>query len=97
MFIGKVVGTVVSTAKSERLEQLKLLVVQQLDTEVNFTGVYVVAVDTVGSGVGEVVLYSLGSSARQTDLTHNKPVDAVISAIIDSWDIEGVVKFRKDD
>jgi microcompartment protein CcmK/EutM len=50
---------------------------------------YVVAVDSVGAGVGEVILYATGSSARQTAVTKDSPVDAVIMAIVDSFDIEG--------
>jgi microcompartment protein CcmK/EutM len=48
-----------------------------------------VAVDSVGAGVGEVILYATGSSARQTAVTKDRPVDAVIMAIVDSFDIEG--------
>ena len=49
----------------------------------------------VGAGVGEMVLFAAGSSARQTVATDNKPVDAVIMAIVDSWEIDGVEKYRK--
>ena len=59
------------------------------------TGESVVAVDAVGAGVGEMVLFAAGSSARQTVATDNKPVDAVIMAIVDSWEIDGVEKYRK--
>ena len=59
------------------------------------TGESVVAVDAVGAGVGEMVLFAQGSSARQTVATDNKPVDAVIMAIVDSWEIEGEEKYRK--
>ena len=48
---------------------------------------FVVAVDSVGAGVGEVVLYASGSSARQTTHTKDKPVDAVIMAIVDKLDV----------
>jgi microcompartment protein CcmK/EutM len=56
----------------------------------------VVAVDAVGSGVGEVVLYASGSSARQTVLTDKRPVDAVIMAIVDTWEVEGQERYRKN-
>jgi len=52
-------------------------------------------VDAVGAGVGEMVLFASGSSARQTAATDNKPVDAVVMAIVDSWEIEGDEKYRK--
>ncbi|MBX7258898.1 MAG: EutN/CcmL family microcompartment protein, partial [Candidatus Hydrogenedentes bacterium] len=60
------------------------------------TGGYVVAVDAVGAGIGEVVLVASGSSARLTEATRDRPSDAVIMAIVDSWDIDGVIKWRKD-
>jgi microcompartment protein CcmK/EutM len=46
-----------------------------------------IAVDSVGAGVGETVLVATGSSSRQTEITKNKPVDAVIMAIVDKIDI----------
>jgi microcompartment protein CcmK/EutM len=96
MLIGKVVGTVVSTAKDEKMQSLRLMVVRQLTIDGQESGGYVVAVDAVGSGVGEVVLYASGSSARQTVLTDKRPVDAVIMAIVDTWEVDGQVRYRKD-
>lgn len=89
MKMGRVVGSVVATRKDEKLEGLKLLLVQNLDIEMAFEKGYVVAIDTVGAGAGEVVLYATGSSARQTTLTDGKPVDAVIMAIVDEYDVRG--------
>ncbi len=97
MQIGRVAGTVVSTAKEPTLEGRKLLVVRILDLDAKETGAYVVAVDAVGAGVGEVVLIAQGSSARLTEATRDLPSDAVIMAIIDSWDIEGRTQWRKSD
>jgi microcompartment protein CcmK/EutM len=45
--------------------------------------------------VGEVVLYATGSSARQTRLTKDRPCDAVIMAIVDTWEVGGEVRYRK--
>jgi microcompartment protein CcmK/EutM len=90
-----VAGTLVSSRKDELLEGMKFLVVRQLSTENEETGGYVVAVDAVGAGVGEVVMYASGSSARQTILTKDKPCDAVIMAIVDTWEVDGDVKYRK--
>lgn len=95
MLIGRVEGTVVATRKDERLLDLKLLLVRNLDVRGAPASGYHVAVDAVGAGVGEVVLYATGSAARQTDLTDARPVDAVIMAIVDTWDIEGVTVFEK--
>jgi len=86
---------VVATAKEASLEGRKLLVVNFLDMNANETGAYVVAVDAIGANVGEVVLVAQGSSARMTETTQNRPSDAVIMAIIDSWDVEGTTKYRK--
>ena len=60
------------------------------------TGGHVVAADAVGAGPGELVLIAAGSSARQTLATQNRPCDAVIMAIVDSWEIGGVDKYKKD-
>ena len=95
MHLGRVAGTLVSSRKDELLEGMKFLVVRQLSTDNEETGGYVVAVDAVGAGVGEVVMYASGSSARQTTLTKDKPCDAVIMAIVDIWEIDGDVKYRK--
>ncbi len=89
MQLGRIVGTVVASRKDQSLESLKLLVVANLSTTLEREGGYVVAVDSVGAGVGEVILYATGSSARQTAVTKDRPVDAVIMAIVDSFDIEG--------
>jgi microcompartment protein CcmK/EutM len=89
MRLGRIVGSVVSTRKDPSLESLKLLVVENLGTNLEKEGGYVVAVDSVGAGVGEVILYATGSSARQTKITKDRPVDAVIMAIVDSFDVEG--------
>ena len=95
MLIGRVVGSVVATQKDEKLEGLKLLVVQVHNHRNEARPQYVVAVDSVQAGPGDVVLYATGSSARQTHLTDNKPCDAVIMAIVDSWDVDGEVVYEK--
>lgn len=97
MLLAKVVGTVVSTRKEPRIEGLKLLVCKAVDLEGKETGAYVVAADAVQAGIGDVVMYATGSSARQTKATENRPIDAVIMAIVDTWEVDGVVKYRKDE
>ena len=96
MLIGKVVGTVVATQKDERMEGLRLMVVRQVSVDGKETSSYVVAVDAVGSGVGEYVLYASGSSARQTTVTDKRPCDAVIMAIVDMWEVDGQVRYRQE-
>lgn len=87
MLLGKVIGTVWSTRKDENLVGAKFLIVRELDLDYKPLDNYVVAVDSVGAGVGEIVLAAQGSSARQTTFTKNKPVDAVIMSIVDKLDI----------
>ena len=88
MLLGKVIGQVWATRKDKKLIGFKLLVVRHVELDYKPKKTYVVAADTVGAGVGEIVLITTGSSARQSELTQGKPVDAVISAIIDKLDIE---------
>jgi microcompartment protein CcmK/EutM len=95
MFLGKVVGTLVATQKEPSLDGLRFMVVQRLDSEGAIQSGYVVAADAVGAGIGEVVMVATGSSARQTRLTDKRPCDAVIMAIVDTWEVEGVEKYRK--
>ena len=96
MTLGKVVGTVVATRKEATLDGLKFMVVRAVDPEGRETVGHVVAAEAVGAGPGEMVLIATGSSARQTVATQNRPCDAVIMAIVDSWEIGGVDKYRKD-
>lgn len=96
MVIGRVVGTVVATQKDAGLSGTKLLLVQAVDPgDMRPKGGTVVAVDSVGAGEGEIVLYTSGSSARQTKATEAKPVDAVIVAIVDSVEVEGKTVYQK--
>lgn len=96
MILAMVVGNVVASAKSAKTDGLKMLIVQPLDLEGKPKGNYVVAFDAIGAGVGEVVLYVTGSSARQTPATDGRPADATIFAIVDTWDVGGQVMYEKD-
>ena len=97
MLLGKVIGTLVATRKEPSMDGLKFLVVRQMDVEGKESSAYVVAVDAVGAGVGDVVMFATGSSARQTEVTDKRPCDAVIMAIVDEWEVGGATKFRKTD
>lgn len=88
MLLGRVVGEIWATQKDIRLERMKFLAVSPIDKNRESSASIIVAVDSVGAGPGELVLVAQGSSARQSDLTENKPVDAVIMAIIDDFNIE---------
>lgn len=87
MFLGKVIGTVWSTKKDEQLVGAKFLIVRELDLQMKEKERFVVAVDSVGAGEGEVVLVATGSSSRMTTFTKDKPVDAVIMGIVDKLDV----------
>ena len=76
-----------ATRKDEELVGMKLQIVRHLDLQYRLKETFVVAVDTVQAGVGDVVLVCSGSSARQTAQTKNKPVDAVIMAVVDKLDV----------
>ena len=87
MILGKVIGTVWATRKDEAMVGMSLQIVRHIDLDYKLKDAFVVAVDTVQAGVGDVVLVATGSSARQTTVTKNKPVDAVIMAVVDKLDV----------
>lgn len=95
MLMGLVVGTVVATRKEEDLRGLRFLLVREVDQQMQQTGKMVVCADAMGAGVGEVVLYASGSSARQTAVTKDRPVDAVIMAIVDLVEVGGDTSYVK--
>jgi ethanolamine utilization protein EutN len=96
MKIALVIGSTISTIKDEAMHGRKLLIVRDTDTAGKVTGEPYVAVDTVGSGTGDLVLVTDGSSARFTTQTTNAPVDAVIVGVIDSLEMSGKVTYRKE-
>ena len=92
MFIAKVIGNVVATQKNDKFRGMKLLLIQPYiskGTKLEISGSSVVAVDSVGAGVGECVLLTQGSSARLTPATKDAPVDAVIVGIVDTVEVDG--------
>jgi microcompartment protein CcmK/EutM len=95
MLLAQVIGTVVASQKESSLDGLKFLLLRGVDMDGKATGATVVAADAVGAGPGEIVLYASGSSARQTEATDKRPVDAVVMAIVDQWEIGGEQKYKK--
>jgi microcompartment protein CcmK/EutM len=95
MILAQVVGTVVSTRKDPGLLGLKLLLVREVDGGFQPTGNYVVAADAVGAGSDELVMVAAGSSARLTEVSRDRPVDAVIVGIVDTVEINGKDVFLK--
>ena len=96
MRIARVIGTTISTIKDYKIRGSKLLILQQTNANGDVIGKSYVAVDLVDAGVGDLVLTGHGSSARQTFLTKDCPVDAVVIAVIDHLEVDGEVVFRKE-
>jgi microcompartment protein CcmK/EutM len=97
MILAKVVGTVVSTHKDLKMEGVKLLLLEKIDP-VSMKGKndFVVAMDSVGAGPGEIVFYVSGSSARFTSVTEGRPTDSSVIAIVDFIEKDGEYTFRKN-
>ncbi|GAA0116944.1 EutN/CcmL family microcompartment protein [Clostridium senegalense] len=87
MIIGKVTGNLWATRKDENLSGLKFLVVRTIDFNGELTKDVVIAVDSVGAGIGDQVLISKGSSARYVFDNNKAPIDATIVGIVDSLEI----------
>lgn len=96
MLVGRVTGNVVSTHKVASLQGAKLLIVQpvELDT-LEMKNDYVICVDDVGAGEGDLVVCAYGSSARQTDTSKKTASDFSIYGILDSIDIRGERTYDK--
>ncbi|MBE9040408.1 EutN/CcmL family microcompartment protein [Oscillatoriales cyanobacterium LEGE 11467] len=88
MQIAKVLGTVVSTQKLHSLTGTKFLLVQWIDENGQLLSQYEVAADPVGAGIGEWVLVSQGSAARQEMGHEQRPIDAMVVGIIDTVNVE---------
>ena len=95
MFIGEVIGTVIASRKTDNMDGLALRIVRKVAVDLSPSEIYVVAVDVVGADTGELVLVASGSPARQTHLTDARPCDAVIMAIVDTWQTHNKVHFTK--
>jgi microcompartment protein CcmK/EutM len=95
MRIAYIIGTAVATMKDEKLRGRKLLLARESDLQGKQRGEPFVAVDTVDSGPGDLVVITEGSSARNTEFTHDLPVDAVVIAVLDSLEVGGTTTFRK--
>ena len=86
MIIARILGTVVSTQKDERLHGKKLLIVKPINLDGTDQSGYAVAVDTVGAGFHEKVIVVGGSSARLAEGNKDCPVDSAIIGVIDTID-----------
>jgi carbon dioxide concentrating mechanism protein CcmL len=95
MLLAKVRGTVVSTCKEPSLSGVKFLLVQLISEDGELLPDYAVAADVVGAGPGEWVLITRGSSARQHQGYENRPVDAVVIAIVDTVSLDSGALYNK--
>ena len=84
MFLGKVIGNIWATRKYEALKNFTLMIVQPLNSELEKTSDPIVAVDTVGSGPGEIVYYITASESVIPLPVDMAPVDASIVGIVDT-------------
>jgi len=97
MVLAKVVGTVVSSHKSQKIEGIKFLLLEKIDpVTMKGKGEFVVSMDSVGAGVGEIVFYVCGSSARYTNVTEGRPSDSAVIAIVDYIEKDGVYTYEKN-
>ena len=87
MYLGRVIGAVVSTSKNEHLVGMKLLIVEKLTERLEREGTSEVAVDSVGAGAGEIVIVCKGSSARYVFGKGDAPVDTSIVGIVDTVEV----------
>jgi ethanolamine utilization protein EutN len=97
MVLARVVGTVVSSHKAQKIEGIKFLLLEKIDpVTMKGKGDFVVSMDSVGAGEGEIVFYVSGSSARYTDVTEGRPSDSAIIAIVDYIEKDGAYTYRKN-
>jgi ethanolamine utilization protein EutN len=98
VFIAEVLGSVVSSHKTDNMDGLPLRIVRKISPDNLEAGdAYTVAVDVLGVSEGEWVLVATGSTARQTHLTDHRPVDAVIMAIVDMWQTADTVRYTRSE
>ncbi len=96
MILGKVIGTVVASQKSDKLTGNKFLLLEKIDpATMQGKKDYIVAIDAVGAGTNEIVFYASGSCGRYTEATFGKPSDATITAIVDYIEIDGSYVYEK--
>jgi microcompartment protein CcmK/EutM len=93
--IARVIGSTISTVKDPKVRSVKLLLCQPANVAGEAKGTAYVAIDLVDAGVDDLVLTCHGSAARQTFLTKDAPVDAVIMAVVDELEMDGQVVFQK--
>jgi microcompartment protein CcmK/EutM len=97
MVLAKVVGTVVSSHKAQKIEGIKFLLLEKIDpVTMKGKGDFIVSMDCVGAGAGEIVFYVSGSSARYTNVTEGRPSDSAVIAIVDYIEKDGIYTYEKN-
>jgi len=97
MILARVKGTVVSSQKTPEMGGIKLLLLEKVDPEtLEGKNDFVVAMDSVGAGTDEIVLYVSGSGACMAEVTKGLPTDATVTAIVDVIEKKGNVIYRKN-
>ncbi len=97
MIIARVIGSAISTIEDQKVKNDKLLICWQTTPSGEHLGDPFVAVDLVDAGTGDMVLTCHGSAARQTAITKDAPVDAVIMAVIDHLEVDGEIVYHQSD
>jgi len=95
MITGKVAGTVVCAANSDRVFGGKYLLIEKCNQKGETSGDFLVALDNLGAGNDEIVMISQGSSARQTKVSDKKGIDAIVIGIIDIIEEESEIVYKK--
>ena len=95
MRLGMVVGTIVADRRADQIEAPRYLLVDTCDQQGRRKNDFWVALDMIGANYGEVVILAQGSAARQTKITYDRPIDAVIVGIVDLIDEQGTVMYKK--
>ena len=95
MILGKVIGTVVSNTKNDGIKGSRYLLIAKSNQFGEIKNDFLVALDIIGAGYNELVLLSEGSSARETEITLNKPMDAVIVGIVDIINENDKIVYKK--
>ena len=97
MILARVKGTVVSSQKTPEMGGVKLLLLEKVDpTSLKGKNDFVVAMDSVGAGTDEIVLYVSGSGARLAENTKGLPTDATVTAIVDIIEKKGTITYQKN-
>ena len=95
MTLGKVVGTIVSSTINDGMQGSRYLLIDKTDQFGKQKGDFIVALDIVGAGYNELVMVTEGSPSRETPITTNKPLDALVVGIIDLIDENDIIVYRK--